>query len=335
MDLINKIKENARKHGMRIVLPEGTEIRTLKAADQVIEEGLARIILIGNPDAIMKLAAENNLKNIGKAVIVNPAQHEKMNQYIDMLVEIRKSKGLSREEAANLLLDPLYLSVMMIKAGDADGEVAGADNATGDVLRPAFQIVKTLPGISVVSGAFIMILPDKEFGEDGLMVFADCAVHPNPTARELAEIAVATGNTTRAIAGFEPRIAMLSFSTKGSAKHEMVDKVVEATRIAKEMAPDMMIEGELQSDAAIIPEIGQKKAPGSKIAGHANVLVFPTLETGNIAYKLVQRMAHAEAIGPVLQGMAAPINDLSRGCSVSDIVNLVAITANQAAGMKK
>jgi len=335
MDLINKIKENARKHGMRIVLPEGTEIRTLKAADQVIEEGLAKIILIGNPDAIMKLAADNNLKNIGKAVIVNPEQHEKKNQYIDMLVEIRKSKGLTREEAASLLLDPLYLSVMMIKTGDADGEVAGADNATGDVLRPAFQIVKTLPGISVVSGAFIMILPDKEFGEDGLMVFADCAVHPNPTARELAEIAVATGNTTRAIAGFEPRIAMLSFSTKGSAKHEMVDKVVEATRIAKEMAPDMMIEGELQSDAAIIPEIGQKKAPGSKIAGHANVLVFPTLETGNIAYKLVQRMAHAEAIGPVLQGMAAPINDLSRGCSVSDIVNLVAITANQAAGMKK
>lgn len=335
MDLINKIKENARKHGMRIVLPEGTEIRTLKAADQVIEEGLAKIILIGNPDAIMKLAADNSLKNIGKAVIVNPEQHEKKNQYIDMLVEIRKSKGLTREEAASLLLDPLYLSVMMIKTGDADGEVAGADNATGDVLRPAFQIVKTLPGISVVSGAFIMILPDKEFGEDGLMVFADCAVHPNPTARELAEIAVATGNTTRAIAGFEPRIAMLSFSTKGSAKHEMVDKVVEATRIAKEMAPDMMIEGELQSDAAIIPEIGQKKAPGSKIAGHANVLVFPTLETGNIAYKLVQRMAHAEAIGPVLQGMAAPINDLSRGCSVSDIVNLVAITANQAAGMKK
>ena len=220
----------------------------------------------------------------------------------------------------------------MIKAGDADGEVAGAKNATGDVLRPAFQYVKTKPGISVVSGAFIMILKDKEFGHDGLMVFADCAVHPDPTDRELAEIAVATAATTRAIAGFEPKIAMLSFSTKGSAKHPMVDKVVNATRIAKEMAPDLKIDGELQADAAIIEAIGKSKAPGSEIAGKANVLIFPSLETGNIAYKLVQRLAGAEAIGPVLQGMAAPINDLSRGCSVSDIVNLVAITANQAAG---
>ena len=222
----------------------------------------------------------------------------------------------------------------MIKAGDADGEVAGAMNATGDVLRPAFQYVKTMPGISVVSGAFIMILKDKEFGNDGLMVFADCAVHPDPTDRELAEIAVATGKTTRAIAGFEPRIAMLSFSTKGSAKHAMVDKVVSATKIAREMDPSLLIDGELQADAAIIEAIGKSKAPGSEIAGKANVLVFPTLESGNICYKLVQRLAHAEAIGPVLQGMAAPINDLSRGCSVSDIVNLVAITANQAAGMK-
>jgi phosphate acetyltransferase len=221
----------------------------------------------------------------------------------------------------------------MIKNGDADGEVAGANNATGDVLRPAFQIVKTMPGISVVSGAFVMILEDKSFGEEGMMVFADCAVHPDPTARELAEIAVASASTARSIAGFkEPRIAMLSFSTKGSAKHAMVDKVVEATKIAKEMAPELIIDGELQSDAAIIPSIGKKKAGDSPVAGKANVLVFPTLECGNIAYKLVQRMAHAEAIGPVLQGMAAPINDLSRGCSVSDIVNLVAITANQAAG---
>jgi phosphate acetyltransferase len=243
--------------------------------------------------------------------------------------------GLTHEQAAELVENPLYLGVLMIKAGDADGEVAGADNATGDVLRPAFQIVKTLPGISVVSGAFIMILQDKNFGENGIMVFADCAVHPNPTAKELAEIAVATGYTTRSIAGFEPKIAILSFSTKGSAKHEMVDKVIEAAHLAKELAPDMMIEGELQSDAAIIPEIGKKKDPESKIAGQANVLVFPTLETGNIAYKLVQRLAHAEAIGPILQGMAAPINDLSRGCSVSDIVNLIAITANQAYGMKK
>jgi len=249
-----------------------------------------------------------------------------------LLVELRKKKGLTREEATKLVEDPLYLATLMIKNGDADGEVAGAQNATGDVLRPAFQVVKTKPGISVVSGAFLMILKDKEFGEDGLLVFADCAVHPNPTDKELAEIAVATGETTRAIAGFEPRIAMLSFSTKGSAKHEMVDKVVNATKIAKEMDPSLKIDGELQADAAIIEAIGQKKAPESEIAGKANVLVFPTLETGNITYKLVQRLAHAEAVGPVLQGMAAPINDLSRGCSVSDIVNLVAITANQAAG---
>ena len=246
------------------------------------------------------------------------------------MLKLRAAKGLTPEQAAKLIEDPLYLGAIMVKAGDADGEVAGADNATGDVLRPAFQYVKTLPGVSVVSGAFIMIIPDKMFGEEGMMVFADCAVHPNPTAEELAQIAVMTGRTTRAIAGFEPRIAMLSFSTKGSAKNEMVDKVVEATRLAREMDPSLQIDGELQADAAIIPGIGAKKAPGSAIAGKANVLVFPTLEVGNISYKLVQRMAHAEAIGPVLQGMAAPINDLSRGCSVDDIVGLIAITSCQA-----
>ncbi|MDR2836390.1 MAG: phosphate acetyltransferase [Bacteroidales bacterium] len=333
MNLLEQIKENAKNNIKRIVLPEGIEKRTLIAADQAFEEKLAEIILIGNPDEIKKMAIENNLKNIDKIKIVDPKNHEKKQQYVNLLFDLRKSKGLTIEAAEKLTEDPLYLGVLMIKSGDADGEVAGAGNATGDVLRPAFQIVKTLPGISVVSGAFVMILKDKEFGEDGIMVFADCAVHPNPTASELAEIAVMTGKTTRAIAGFEPRIAMLSFSTKGSAKHEMVDKVVEATKLAKQMAPDMQIDGELQSDAAIIPSIGESKAPGSKIAGHANVLVFPTLETGNIAYKLVQRIAHVEAIGPVLQGMAAPINDLSRGCSVSDIVNLIAITANQAANM--
>lgn len=335
MDLLQKIKENARKHEMRIVLPEGTEIRTLKAANQIIEEKLAKIILLGSPEVINKTASENNLTNIKNAIIIDPKNHDKKEAYTDLLVELRKSKGLTREEAAKLVENSLYLATLMIKAGDADGEVAGADNATGDVLRPAFQVVKTLPGISVVSGAFIMILNDKKFGEDGLMVFADCAVQPDPTAQELAEIAVATGNTARTIAGFEPKIAMLSFSTLGSGKHEMVDKAVEATRLAKEMAPDMMIEGELQSDAAIVPEVGQKKAPGSKIAGNANVLVFPTMQAGNIAYKLVQRIAGVEAVGPILQGMAAPINDLSRGCSVDDIVNLVAITANQAVGMKK
>ena len=330
MNLLNQIKEKAKQSNKHIVLPEGTEIRTIEAASIILKEGLAQISLIGNPDEIKKLADENNF-DISKANLINPLKHEKRDTYADLMVEIRKNKGLTKDAALELLNNPLYYSVMMIKAGDADGEVAGAMNATGNVLRPAFQFVKTAPGISVVSGAFIMILNNKEFGEDGIMVFADCAVHPNPTAKELAEIAVATGKTTKAIAGFEPRIAMLSFSTKGSAKHEMVDKVVEATKIAQEMAPEMQIDGELQADAAIIEAIGQKKAPGSKIAGKANVLVFPTLETGNISYKLVQRMANAEAVGPVLQGMAAPINDLSRGCSVSDIVNLVAITANQAA----
>ncbi|MBS2213210.1 phosphate acetyltransferase [Carboxylicivirga mesophila] len=332
MEFIEQLKQRASENKKRIVLPEGLEERTLRAANTILTEGFADVILIGNPQKVNEAAAGFGLENIDKATVVDPENHEKMDAYADMMVEIRKNKGMTKEQALELIKNPLFLAVMMIKAGDADGEVAGADNATGDVLRPAFQYVKTAPGISVVSGAFIMILKDKEFGEDGMMVFADCAVHPNPTAEELAEIAVATGRTTRAIAGFEPKIAMLSFSTKGSAKHEMVDKVATATELAKQMAPDLKIDGELQSDAAIIPAIGQKKAPGSEIAGQANVLVFPTLETGNIAYKLVQRMAHAEAIGPVLQGMAAPINDLSRGCSVSDIVNLVAITANQAAG---
>ncbi|MCT4638902.1 MAG: phosphate acetyltransferase [Bacteroidales bacterium] len=332
MDLLNQIKQNAKKHGKKIVLPEGNEERTLEAASIILKEETAQLILLGNIEEIKNKAAEKGF-DIEKAEIIDPKTSDKRNSYAEIMVELRGKKGMTTEKALELLNDPLYYATLMIKAGDADGEVAGAENSTGDVLRPAFQYVKTAPGISVVSGAFIMMLKTKEFGNDGMMVFADCAVHPNPTAKELAEIAVATGKTTRAIAGFEPKIAMLSFSTKGSAKHEMVDKVVEATKLAQEMAPDMKIDGEMQSDAAIIPAIGQKKAPGSEIAGNANVLVFPTLETGNIAYKLVQRLAGAEAIGPVLQGMAAPINDLSRGCSVSDIVNLVAITASQAAGM--
>ncbi|MFN8206392.1 MAG: phosphate acetyltransferase [Bacteroidales bacterium] len=333
MDLLNQIKERARKYNKRIVLPEGLEDRTLKAADEIISERLAQVILLGDPAKINMKAKEFGLKNLDRATIVNPLHHEKKDKYIELMVELRKNKGLTREEASRLIEDPLYLGTLIIKAGDADGEVAGAMNATGDVLRPAFQFVKTLPGITVVSGAFIMIVPDKVFGNDGLIVFADCAVHPNPTDRELAEIAVTTAKTTRALAGFEPRIAMLSFSTKGSAKHELVDKVVNATRIAREMDPSLQIDGEMQADAAIIESVGKSKAPGSAIAGKANVLIFPDLQSGNIAYKLVQRMAHAEAIGPVLQGMAAPINDLSRGCSVSDIVNVVAITANQAAGL--
>ncbi|MFN8210407.1 MAG: phosphate acetyltransferase [Bacteroidales bacterium] len=334
MELLDKIKSNARQLNKRIVLPEGYEERTIKAADIAISENLAQIILLGDPDEIHSHAKQLGLKNIEKATIINPKSHQKKEEYINLMVELRKQKGLTREEAAKLIEDPLYLGVLMIKNGDADGEVSGADHSTGDTIRPALQYVKTAPGISVVSGAFIMILPDKSFGEDGILVYADGAVHPDPTDRQLAEIAVATAHTTRAICGFEPKVAMLSFSTKGSASHPMVDKVVSATKIAKEMAPDLMIEGELQADAALIEAIGQKKAPGSKIAGKANVLVFPDLNVGNIAYKLTQRLAHAEAIGPILQGMAAPINDLSRGCSVSDIVSLIAITANQAAAKK-
>ncbi len=329
MEILQKIHESAKKLNNRIVLPEGTEERTLNAAAIAIENKLAQIILLGNETKIKNKAKELGL-NIDNTTIINPETSEKRNEYIEKLVEIRKKKGLTKEEAAKLLNDPLYFAVMMIKQGDADGEVAGAMNATSNVLRPAFQIVKTKPGISVVSGAFMMILKDKNFGDDGIIFFADCAVHPDPDEKQLAEIAVATTETAKALAGIEPRIAMLSFSTKGSASHPMVDKVVNATRIAKEMNPDLMIDGELQADAAIIEAIGKKKAPGSPVAGKANVLVFPDLQSGNISYKLVQRMAHAEAIGPVLQGMAAPINDLSRGCSVDDIVNMIAITSNQA-----
>lgn len=332
MELLDRIKQNARKYNKRIVLPESYEERTIKAADEAITDGLAQIILLGDPDGIRSHAKELGLLNIERATIINPASHDKKSHYIEMMVELRRHKGMTKEEASRLIEDPLYLGVMMIKNGDADGEVSGADHSTGDVLRPAFHYVKTAPGISVVSGAFIMILPDRNFGEEGVLIFADGAVHPDPDEKQLAEIAVATAHTARAIAGFEPRIALLSFSTMGSACHPMVDKVVNATRLAKEMAPDLMIEGELQADAALVESIGQKKAPGSKIAGKANVLIFPNLESGNIAYKLVQRLARAEAIGPILQGMAAPINDLSRGCSVNDIVSMIAITANQAAG---
>lgn len=335
MSLMQEIVERAKANKQRIVLPEGTEVRTLTAANRLIEEAVVSVILIGNREEILSLAKANQLNNIEKATIVDPASHDKKEHYANLFYELRKSKGLTIEEANKYVLDPLYLACLMIKNGDADGEVAGAQNTTGNVLRPAFQIVKTMPGISVVSGAFLMFLKDKEYGNDGLLIFADCAVHPDPTAPELAQIAVSTGHTARAIAGFEPKIAMLSFSTKGSAKHAMVDKVVEATRLAKELDPSLQIDGELQADAAIVAAVGKSKAPGSAIAGEANVLVFPTLEVGNISYKLVQRLAGAEAVGPILQGMAAPINDLSRGCSADDIFYLVAITANQAIAAKK
>lgn len=330
MNLLDRIKNEASKLQKRIVLPEGLEDRTLKAADEAIGQSLAKIILLGSAEVIIRKAQQLNLSNIGKAQIIDPTTSSDREKYANLMVELRGKKGLTKEKALELLNDPLYFGVLMIKCGDADGEVAGADNATGDVLRPAFQFIKTKPGISVVSGAFLMFLSNPAFGDNGLMVFADCAVNPAPNEDELAEIAASSAETARKIAKIEPRIAMLSFSTKGSASHEAVTKVAKATEIAKAKYPGLQIEGEIQADAAIIPSIGQKKAPGSAIAGHANVLVFPTLDAGNISYKLVQRMAGAEAVGPVLQGLAAPINDLSRGCSVSDIVNLIAITANQA-----
>ncbi|MDO9153260.1 MAG: phosphate acetyltransferase [Paludibacter sp.] len=333
MNLLDKIMERAKANPQRIVLPEGSEIRTLKAADIILKEKAAKLILIGDEKEIIKLAKENNLNNIHEATILDPETNPKMSEYANLLFAIRKSKGMTQEEAHKLAKDPLYLGCLLIKNGDADGELAGARNTTENVLRPAFQIIKTLPGISIVSGALFMFTPTPQYGENGLLVFADCAVNPNPTAEELAQIAVCTANTTRAIAGFEPIVAMLSFSTKGSAKHELVDKVVEATRLAHLMDTKLLIDGELQADAALVPEIGQSKAPGSKIAGRANVLVFPDLQSGNIGYKMVERFSGAQAVGPVLQGMAAPINDLSRGCSVDDIVKMITITANQA--MKK
>ena len=335
MDLINEIIARAKADRQRIVLPEGTEERTLKAADQVLADGVADLILLGSPEEIGKLAAGWGLKNIEKATILDPANHAKKEQYAELLCELRKKKGMTIEDARKLVLDPLYLGCLIIKSGDADGQLAGAQNTTGDVLRPALQIIKTAPGISVVSGGMLLITKATQYGKDGLLVIADVAVLPNPTAEELAQIAVATGRTARVLANVEPRVAMLSFSTKGSAKHEMVDKVAEATRLAKELDPEMMIDGELQADAALVPSIGNSKAPGSAIAGQANTLVFPSLEVGNIAYKLVQRLGGAEAVGPILQGMAAPVNDLSRGCSIEDIYRMIAITANQAIGAKK
>lgn len=329
MELLNQIKEKARRLQNRIVLAEGTELRTLKAAEIVLKERLAKIILLGNTQKIEELARREGI-DISGAEIVDPLTNIKRQQYAEMMVEIRKSKGLTIDEALKSLDNPLVFGPIMIKAGDADGEIAGAINATGDVLRPALQYVKTLPGVSVVSGVFFMLFKDKSVGDNGILVFADCAVMPDPDEKQLAEIAVTTAGTARAIANIEPRVAMLSFSTKGSASHQLVDKVANATRIAQQMAPELLIDGEMQLDAALVTEVGQLKSPGSKVAGKANVLVFPGLEAANIGYKLVQRLAGAEAIGPILQGMAAPINDLSRGCSVSDIVNMVAITANQA-----
>ncbi len=334
MDVINHIITQAKANKQRIVLPEGTEIRTLIAADRLIADEVATIILIGEPSEVYALAESYRLTHIKEAVIVNPKEHAKKEDYAALLVKLREKKGMTPEKAAKLVEDPLYLASLMVKAGDADGEVAGALNRTGDVLRPALQIIKTTPGVSVVSGAFLMILKDKSYGDNGLLMFADCAVIPDPTADELAQIAVSTAQTGQSLIGIEPRVAMLSFSTRGSASHPRVDKVAEATRIAKELAPELLLDGELQADAAIVESIGKSKAPGSPVAGKANILVFPSLEVGNIAYKLVQRFAGAEAIGPILQGIAAPVNDLSRGCSSEDIYKMVAVSSVQSIGLK-
>lgn len=330
MGLFDILKSKAMAYKQRIVLSEGTEPRTLTAANQLIADGVANIILIGHPDEIYAEATRLYLTHINKATIVNPKDDEVIEKYAQIFYELRKSKGITIEDARKTASNSLYLGCLLIKAGDADGMVAGALNTTGNVLRAAFQVVKTAPGINVVSGAFIMQLPaGSPYGNDGLMIFADCAVVPEPTAQELAQIAISTAKTARDIAGIDPRVAMLSFSTKGSAAHEAVTKVVDATRIAHEMEPDLPIDGELQADAALVPYIGFSKAPGSPIAGRANVLVFPSLSVGNIAYKLVQRLAGAQAVGPILQGLAAPVNDLSRGCSSEDIYKTVIITCNQ------
>ena len=334
MDLISQIVERAKANKQRIVLPEGTEERTLKAANQILTDGVADIILLGNPDEIMGLAKEWGLGNINKATIIDPENHEKKEEYAQLLCELRKKKGMTIEEARKLVVDPLYLGCLIIKAGDADGQLAGARNTTGNVLRPALQIIKTAPGITCVSGAMLLLTHAPECGDNGVLVMGDVAVTPVPNANQLAQIAICTARTASAVAGLDPRVAMLSFSTKGSAKHEVVDKVVEALHIAQEMDPALKIDGELQADAALVPRIGESKAPGSLIAGHANVLVVPSLEVGNISYKLVERLGHATAIGPILQGIARPVNDLSRGCSIDDVYKMIAITANQAIAAK-
>ena len=336
MDLLSKIVARAKANKQRIVLPEATEERTLRAADRVLADDIANIILIGNPDEINRLAAEWGLQNIGKATIIDPENNPKSEEYAALLAELRKKKGMTIEQARELVKNPLYLGCMIIKTEGADGQISGALSTTGDTLRPALQIIKCAPGITCVSGGMLLIAKQKQYGEDGVLVVGDVAVTPMPDANELAQIAVCTAQTAKSVAGFDdPRVAMLSFSTKGSAKHEVVDKVIEATKLAKELDPTLKVDGELQADAALVPAVGKKKAPGSEIAGNANVLVFPNLEVGNIGYKLVQRLGDAIAIGPILQGIARPVNDLSRGCSVDDIYYMVAITACQAMDAKK
>ena len=328
MGFIDTIMQRAKQDKKTIVLPETNDIRTLEAASKILKDDIADLILVGNPAEVKEKAGQ---LDISKATIVDPATFDKMDSYVDTLVELRKKKGMTSEQARELLTkDPLYFGVMMVKMQDADGMVAGACHATADVLRPSLQILKTAPGTKLVSAFFVMVVPNCEFGANGTFVFADSGLCQNPNSEELAAIAESSAKTFELLVGEEAKVAMLSHSTKGSAKHDDVTKVVEATRIAKETYPELKVDGELQLDAAIVPEVAASKAPGSEVAGHANVLVFPDLDAGNIGYKLVQRLANAEAYGPVTQGIAAPVNDLSRGCSADDIVGVIAITAVQA-----
>ena len=333
-NLIEQLCARAKADKQRIVLPESLEERTITAADMALRDELAEIILIGNPDEIHALADKLGLKHIGKATIIDPATSPKTEEYAQLLAQLRAKKGMTIEKARQQVLDPLYFGCLIIKSGDADGQISGALSTTGDTLRPALQIIKCAPGITCVSGAMLLITPATEYGDNGVIVMGDVAVTPMPDANQLAQIAVCTAQTAKAVAGMDPRVAMLSFSTKGSAKHEVCDKVIEATRLAQEMDPELKIDGEMQADAALVERVGAKKCPGSPIAGKANVLVAPCLEVGNIGYKLVERLAHAEAIGPILQGIARPVNDLSRGCCVDDIYKRVAITACQAQAAK-
>lgn len=335
MDLLQQIVDRARSNRQRIVLPEATEERTLRAADRALRDEIADIILVGNPTEIHKLAEAWGLDNIGKATTVDPLNNPKAEEYAALLAELRKKKGMTLAQARELVKNPLYLGCMIIKTEGADGQISGALSTTGETLRPALQIIKCAPGVTCVSGAMLLITKAKQYGEDGIVVMGDVAVTPMPDADQLSQIAICTAQTAQCVAGFaEPRVAMLSFSTKGSASHEVVDKVVEATRLTKQRAPELKIDGELQADAALVPAVGQKKAPGSAIAGNANVLIVPNLEVGNIGYKLVQRLGDAIAIGPILQGIARPVNDLSRGCSIDDVYYMIAITACQAQDAK-